>query len=771
MLFGLVMAMLHAQSGTGELRLQVVDASGQPLAASGVLSSAATQSRFEFTADDEGRKSIARVPFGRYQLSITAPGFSPYSELIEIRSAAPVRLRVVLNVAPLATTIDVTEDATLLDPRRVGAVQRVGPETLARRESSLPGRGGVDIVNLQTGWLLEANGVLHPRGSEYGVQYVVDGSPLIDNRSPAFAPALGVTEFESVAVRTGGYPAEYGRQLGGVVELETVRDLHPGWHGSLSMQEASFATRNGSAFVQYARGNDTFGANATAMETDRYLDPPVQENYSNHASGNSAAFHWDRDWNASNRTRASARYGRTGFLVPNERVQQAAGQRQDRTSGETAGQLAHTSLLNPATVVDARVAVRDITARLWSNLSSIPIEPFQDRGFRETYASVSISRRQGRHELKAGADALFRSIREQFSYRITAYTLGGVRVFDRDTPASFYFADRGQDREQSGYVQDLMRLGAVTLSAGLRWDHYSLIAHESAWSPRIAAAWETPAHGLTLRASYDRVFQTPATENLLLSSSAAVQMLNDSSVYLLLRPSRGNYYEAGFSKSIFGKARLDGSWFRRSFRNFADDSLLLNTGVSFPIAFSSAEIHGFEAKLEIPRWGPLSGFLGYTNLLGRGRLPIAGGLFLEDSADQLLNSTDQFAITQDQRNTARARLRIQITSRVWAGAGAQYGSGLPVELGETPDTALLLQQYGPAVLERVNFARGRVRPSSSLDLSAGTDLLRRERWKVRVQGDVMNVTDRLNVINFAGLFSGTALDAPRWGAVRLEMEF
>ncbi len=765
----LVTGILYAQTGTGELRIQVVDASDQALAASGVLSSAATQSRFEFTADDEGRKSIARVPFGRYQLSVTAPGFSPYSELVEIRSAAPVQLRVVLNLAPLSTTIDVTDDATLLDPHRVGAVQRAGPETLERRESSLPGRGVVDIVNLQTGWLLEANGVLHPRGSEYGVQYVVDGSPLIDNRSPAFAPALGVTEFESIAVRTGGYPAEYGRQLGGVVELETVRDLRPGWHGAVSMQAASFAARNASAFVQYARGNNTFGANLSAMETDRYLDPPVQENYTNHASGDSAGFHWDRDWNASHRTRAAVSYGSTGFLVPNERIQQAAGQRQDRTSGETAGQVAHTLLLNPVTVLDARVAVRDITALLRSNPLSIPIEPFQDRGFRETYTSLNVSTHRGRHEFKAGADGLFRSIREQFAYRITAYRIGGVRVFDRDTPASFYFTDRRQDREQSGYVQDLMRLGAVTVSAGLRWDHYSLIAHESAWSPRIAAAWETPAHGLTLRASYDRVFQTPATENLLLSSSA--RTLNTNSIYLPLRPSRGDYYEAGLSKSVFGKARLDGSFFRRTFRDFADDSLLLNTGVSFPIAFSSAEIHGFEAKLEIPRWGPLSGFLGYTNMLGRGRLPIAGGLFLEDGADELLNSTDQFAITQDQRNTARARLRVQITSRVWAGAGAQYGSGLPVELDETPDIALLLQQYGAAVLDRVNFARGRVHPSFSLDVSAGAELIRRERWKVRIHGDVMNVTNRLNVINFAGLLSGTAMDAPRWGAVRVEIGF
>ena len=41
----------------------------------------------------------------------------------------------------------------------------------------------------------------------------------------------------------------------------------------------------------------------------------------------------------------------------------------------------------------------------------------------------------------------------------------------------------------------------------------------------------------------------------------------------------------------------------------ADDTLLLNTGVSFPIAFAQATIQGVEAKLEIPRWGPVSGFI------------------------------------------------------------------------------------------------------------------------------------------------------------------
>jgi hypothetical protein len=42
---------------------------------------------------------------------------------------------------------------------------------------------------------------------------------------------------------------------------------------------------------------------------------------------------------------------------------------------------------------------------------------------------------------------------------------------------------------------------------------------------------------------------------------------------------------------------------------------------------------------------------------------------------------------------------------------------------------------------------------------------------LRLQGEVENATNKLNVINFAGLFSGTAIAPPRSGNVRLQFEF
>ena len=105
-----------------------------------------------------------------------------------------------------------------------------------------------------------------------------------------------------------------------------------------------------------------------------------------------------------------------------------------------------------------------------------------------------------------------RLIRESFGYQIT-----DPGQFARGTPQVFTFADGRHDREQALFVQDQLRLGAWTVNAGVRWDHYHLVVDESAISPRVGVAWSWPAADLVIRASFDRAFQTPAIENLLIA--------------------------------------------------------------------------------------------------------------------------------------------------------------------------------------------------------------------------------------------------------------
>src|SRR5256884_2637414 len=138
-----------------------------------------------------------------------------------------------------------------------------------------------------------------------------------------------------------------------------------------------------------------------------------------------------------------------------------------------------------------------------------------------------------------------------------------------------------------------------------------------------------------------------------------------------------SYYEAGVTKSFFGKLRLDANVFRRDFRHYSDDEVLLDTGVSFPIAFAKARIFGAEARVEVPQWGRFSGYLSYANQSGIAQGPITGGLFLGNDAANALTDTSKFAVTQDQRNSLRARVRFQAPRHAWLAMGTQYGSGLP----------------------------------------------------------------------------------------------
>ena len=170
------------------------------------------------------------------------------------------------------------------------------------------------------------------------------------------------------------------------------------------------------------------------------------------------------------------------------------------------------------------------------------------------------------------------------------------------------------------------------------------------------------------------------------------------------------------------------------------------------------------------KWGPFSGYVSYSNMLGIGQFPITGGLFLEDNAAELVQSHERYAVTQDQRNTVRGMVRWQVLPRLWTSWGMAYNSGLPIE-DSGQSTAFLTAQYGAEVVAKANLERGRVSPSMSVNASVGAELWRKERRSVTVQADVLNLTDRLNVINFAGLFSGTAIAPPRSFGVRLRTEF
>jgi hypothetical protein len=752
------------------LRLKVTDPSGRALKTPIQITSEANQYRRMLSTDEQGALTVQRLPYGVYQLQIKQAGFGEVSQSVDVHSSIPADYVIQLKVSAAKESVTVSAANTLIDPDQAGSVNQIGSDSIQNRVSSIPGRSIEDLVNSQPGWIYEGNAVLHPRDSEYQTQFVVDGIPLTDNRSPSFGPQIEADDVESVSVYTAGIPAEYGRKMGGVVEVNTLRDSQPGFHGQLVLSGGSFDSAGAFAHGQYTWGKNVLGASASGAMTSHYLNPVVVQNYTNRGTLGDFSVNYQRDLTTKDRLGLSVRHELSRYELPNEQLQQAAGQLQTADNLETMGIISYQHTFSSNALADARGMVRDNANDFHSNENSTPIEILQHNRFREGYFKGNITISRGRHEIKAGVESDNVFLHENFNYNITDPT-----QYDDGTPLTFGFTGERPDLEQAVYVQDLIRMRNWTINAGLRWDHYQLMLNRQALQPRLAIARNFPSANIILHFSYDRVFQTPSFENILLSSSTAATALNPASLQLPVEPSEGNYYEAGLTKVFFNKIKLDTNYFRRAVGNFADDDQIDNTTISFPISFRKAVVYGAEAKLDLPEGKKFSGFVSYSYELGNASNPVTGGLFL--GADTEIPITGFFPISQDQRNTVRGRLRYQIAPRLWMAGGVQFDSGLPFEFrchhSETQHKCIAdeVQTYGKEVVDRVNFDKGRIYPTFQLSASAGADLYKSDRLNMRFQIDGQNLTNIVDVIDFGGLFSGNAIGPSRSVMVRLTTNF
>ncbi len=793
------------QSTTGELHLTVTDPNGTGVIATVELASGVTQYSQTFVTNQQGEVNAKRLPYGIYHLHIQAKGFAEISEPADIRSALPLDQTIKLQLAPVVQSVKVTDAETLMDPYRPGSVNEIGSEQIENRLTAIPGRSLQDLVNSQPGWLYEGNAVLHPRGAEYQTQFVVNGIPLTDNRSPSFGPeAAEAEDVESLKIYTAGIPAEYGRKMGGVIEVNTLQNGTRGLHGQFTLFGGSYDTGSISTEEQYTWGKNTLGWNGSGNMTNHYLNPVVPENYT--SNGTTARFggDYERDFTDKDRLTLTVVHELARYQIPNELVQQngaylptqdndigcppippdqepddcvfiPGGQLQTGGNFETMGSLAYQHMFSTDAMGWVHFMARNNSTNFQSNPASWPLIAFQHNYFNEVYFNSSVAIHHGRNEWKVGVESDNSFLHENFSYVIPyCDNLDNpqcpINLGILDSGAmTFAFQANRPDLEQAAYVQDLIRLGNWTVSAGLRWDHYQLLLNQNTVSPRVAVSRFFRTLNLNIHGSYDRIFQTPSNDNILLSSSPQAEALDDSvpALQLPVPPSHGNYYELGLTQALGGRVRVDANMFRRDVNNYADDNQILSTGISFAISFAKAVIYGAEGKIEVPHWGPFSGFVSYSYIVGNAFYPVTGGLFLGDDADN--PNIGHFPDSQDQRHTIRASGRYQINQRLWLALGCDFNSGLPFQPDLTPQQ--YATTYGQVVINHLNFKRGRIDPYFTQNISFGADLYQRENLAVRFQADMNNASNTLELIDFGGLFSGNAIGPARQYTFRLAATF
>ena len=458
-----------AQRDRGELQIEVHDPQGATLSASGELISEGNQFHLEFKIGDDGRYAAQDLAFGVYRVSVTHSGFVPAAQIVEIRSVVPQHLSLTLGLKPIETQLEVSETETLVDPSRTSAVYTIGSQTISEQIPPQAGRGVIDVVDAQPGWLHEANGVLHPRGSEYDVQFVVDGMPLTENRSPGFAPPIESSDVESMRVMTAGFPAEYGRKLGGVVEVTSPKNNPAGLHGEFEArrrellhgfgQRRSFLLQWRKPIFGYRRriSHRPISRPACSRKLHKY-----RERRRIFLVLRARFFKWRPAFPDVHATR--------GSLPGAERTRPAGGRPAPGCGAEgnlRPGPL-HARIFAGYALERRRKRARRY-ALLTSNAQSTPVIVSQDRGYREGYVRADLAGHHGSHEWKIGADGIFNPVNENLQYQIT-----DPSQFDPGTVLTLTppFSDRRWDIEPSAYMQDQIRLGKWNVSAGLRFDQY-----------------------------------------------------------------------------------------------------------------------------------------------------------------------------------------------------------------------------------------------------------------------------------------------------------
>lgn len=740
--------------------------------------------------DRAGTFKLVNIPFNTYNVSVKAAGFQQTEEAIDLESTIPLNLELTLAITGAEAEVTVTESSTaLLEPDRSSSDTDISQSILERPMGAVPSRAIESIVASAPGFVTDDNGRMHPRGSESQVQYVVDGIPVTDNMSAIFSTSLDARTLRTVEVLTGGIPAEFGDKLAAVINVNTRSGLEGPTQGAISLSGGSFST--GEVAADFSTHTKRFGflTNLSTSTSQRYLDPPTIDNFHNFGRTGKAFLRLDYQFDQNNSLRGVFTFGGSNFQVANRLEQELAGQDQRQRLRDASQSLTFQHIFSPNTLGQFSFFNRYGRSKLFSNPSSTPVVAFQNRTLHNYGGIGSIALTRGTHNIKFGGQFTITPVHENFIFYPTVnfedivdedgnVLTNPINSFNAANP--FVFDGRKTGRSLSAFVQDRFSpFKNFTLELGVRYDNYKLLISSHALSPRLAAAYFIPRTKTTLRASYNRFFQPPPAENLLLASSpeaASISPLSAihgvSSVQPIL-PDKENVFEVGAQQLLSRYLRLNLTVYQKRITNFSDKDQFIETGVIFPIAIASGRVTGEEIRIESTDIKGFHGSASWANSHAYGVTPITGGLFLGEDPLELQTGGVKFSADHDQRNSVQFQFGYNHRpTGFYATFGGRYDSGVPTDV--EPGTTLadfIAEGFDPRLYGEVDFQRGRVRPRTVFDLSIGADLRQKERVAMNVQFDVQNLTNELFLYNFQSVFSGTHVGSPRLFSGRLSLRF
>ena len=766
-----------AQIRIGTIHGAVTDEAGARVAGATVkLSNPLTGFRETRVAGAQGEFAFNNLPFAIYSLRVEAGGFQPAIERVSLSSNLPLKLDLRLAVAATSASATVEAKTNLAETASTGSEIDLTDPFLRRAAGATRSLGLQRLIATTPGWTTQNNGLMHIRGVDDGILYVVDGIPTVDRLDAVSASNFDTDMIRSLNVITGNIPAEFGGRSGAIVQIQPMSGIDLPFAGSIGASSGSFRAGEVTTTVggSLHRKFGVFFAGSTSR-SGRYLDPVDLGNFNNR--GGTVKLNSRSDWHPSDRDILLFDLAANGtdFRVTNREEQEEAGQRQRQELRDNAQAASWQRLWNTTTVSNLAWFRRDYRAKLFGSERDTPIFAEQDRRHVRQGFIASLTHARRHHTLKFGLEASRVTPREFFTFAITdeeeaeEFEISEATLeFDRDDP--FVFRDRRTGVTTSVYVQDAFSPARnLKLNLGLRYDRSTLPVNDHQLSPRIGAVYSLPATRTAIRASFNRLYMPPQVENLLLANSEQARRLSpftdESGGGASIRPEKMSAWEAGVAQDVMGLFKLDVAYWHRTFRNFDDPNVFFSTSIIFPNSVASGFARGVDVRLDVPQRRGWSGYLSYTNgrILQTG--PINGGLFLTDEFIEIGPGT-RFIPDHDQRNVGAFGVTYSRRSW-WASLSGRHESGVGLEV----DAERLEELKEERGAELVNFDRRRVRPWTVFDFSAGVDLFTDEHVAVSAQFDIQNFRDHRFAYNFGNPFEGTHFGHPRMFSGRVKFTF
>jgi outer membrane receptor protein involved in Fe transport len=213
-----------AWGGThGKIAGRVTDKDGSPLSAVNVILKGTMRGAF---TDRNGFYHVLGVPVGTHAVIATHIGYQTVTqEDVRIRADHTTMLDFMLEQTVLpAVEIIVTAEKPGIARDITGTTRSIDADEIAE----LPTNTLEDILKLQSG-IVGAHGKIHMRGGRTGeLAYVIDGHRTLRVESPMYggmSTDINAEAIEEIGIVTGGYDAEYGNAMSGIVNIVTKEAL------------------------------------------------------------------------------------------------------------------------------------------------------------------------------------------------------------------------------------------------------------------------------------------------------------------------------------------------------------------------------------------------------------------------------------------------------------------------------------------------------------------------------------------------------------------